>query len=302
MLGNFLRSIFFGNYFVGILAIALTVEACLQLRLPFPSLAYFALLFISPTIYYTYAYWGAMSLKKPNNPRSAWYVRNKHFVVVTQGLLVIASLLLATYLAIKNWHGILALPADYWMSIVAILLAAVFYYGLLPPRLAKLNWRSTGWLKAFVIGFVWACCANVLLLIVIKIEQGIDDKDLPLWVWLFVKNLMFCTVNAIMFDIKDYPTDANRNLRTFVVRYGLRNTIFNILIPLLGIGVCAFLVFAYYRQFSAVQVLCNLLPFAATVYVAYSMRKRHKILYYLMVIDGLILFKALCGIAGILLL
>ena len=54
-----------------------------------------------------------------------------------------------------------------------------------------------------------------------------------LMLWLFVKNWMFCTVNAIMFDMKDYEDDANIELKTFAVRMGLRNTIYYILVPLL---------------------------------------------------------------------
>lgn len=300
MLGKFIRSIFFGNYFVGILAVCLTIEACLQLTLPFPSLVYFALLFISPTVYYTYAYWGSLQLQRPTNLRAKWYVANQTFVRFSQWILFSISMLLAIYLLVKNFSAVLALPVDYWLSIVAILFASGFYYGLLPKSFFSLNLRNKGWFKAFVIGFVWACCANVMLLIILKVELNINDSDWPLWVWLFVKNWMFCTVNAIMFDVKDYPTDANKDLRTFVVRYGLRLTIFLILIPLLIIGLVSLFIFAYYRHFSLIQLLFNTLPFIATILVAYSMRKRHKILYYLMVIDGLILFKSLCGILGVL--
>ena len=299
-MGKFIRSIFFGNYFVGILAIFLTLEACLQLALPLPSLTYFILLFIAPTVYYTYAYSGAASSTTSTNLRLKWYVANRKFVKYSQWILFSISVVLAAYLFVNNVNGVLSLPVDYWLSIAAILFAAVFYYGLLPKSFFKLNLRNKRWLKAFVIGFVWACCANVLLLIILKIELDINDSDWPLWIWLFVKNWMFCTVNAIMFDIKDYPTDANKDLRTFVVRYGLRRTIFFILIPLLVIGWVSFLIFAYYRDFPLLQLLFNTLPFIATIAVAYAMRKRHKILYYLMVIDGLILFKSLCGILGVL--
>jgi hypothetical protein len=45
MVAKVVRFIFFGNYFIGLLAIALTIEATLQLRLPFNSLAYYALIF-----------------------------------------------------------------------------------------------------------------------------------------------------------------------------------------------------------------------------------------------------------------
>ena len=300
MIGKFIRSIFFGNYFVGILAVCLTIEACLQLALPFPSLLYFFLLFISPTVYYTYAYWYTLQLQVSTNLRVKWYIENKNFVKYSQWILFSISMVMAVFLLVKNFNAVITLPIDYWLSIVAILFAGGLYYGLLPKSFFNLNLRNKGWLKAFVIGFVWACCANVLLLIILKIELNVNDSDWPLWVWLFVKNWMFCTVNAIMFDIKDYPTDANKDLRTFVVRYGLRFTIFFILIPLLIIGLVSLFIFAHFRHFTLLQLLFNTIPFVATIVVAYSMRKRHKILYYLMVIDGLILFKSLCGILGVL--
>lgn len=300
MIGKFIRSIFFGNYFVGVLAVCLTLEACLQLALPLPSRAYFALLFIFPTVYYTYAYWSWLKLENPTNLRAKWYVNNSAFVRYSQWVLFAISLGLLGYLLVKNFDAIVTLPLDYWLSISAILFAGALYYGLLPKSFINLNLRNRGWLKAIVIGFVWACCANVLLLIILKIELNVDDGDWPLWIWLFIKNWMFCTVNAIMFDIKDYPTDANKDLRTFVVRYGLRFTIFTILIPLLLVGLASLFIFAHFRHFTFLQLSFNVLPFIATIAVAYSMRKRHKILYYLMVIDGLILFKSVCGILGVL--
>ena len=299
MIGKFIRSIFFGNYFVGVLAVGLTVEACVQLALPFPSITYFALLFVAPTVYYTYAYWGSLKFEKSNNLRIKWYLENKTFITYSQWLLLGVSLILATYMFIANVKSVLALPFDYWLSIFVILSAGTLYYGLLPKSFINLNLRNKGWLKPFIIGFVWACCANVLLLIILKIELNVNDGDWPLWIWLFVKNWMFCTVNAIMFDIKDYPTDANKDLRTFVVRYGLRYTIFVILIPLLLIGLGSLFIFAYHREFNSLQLIFNILPFIATIIVAYSMIKRHEIFYYLIIIDGLILFKSLCGILGI---
>jgi len=293
-----IRFIFFGNYFVGILAVALTLEASFQLRLPFNSLNYYLLLFLAPTIYYTYAYNKVSTQPSTTNPRTQWYFEHKKLINISQLLLFVLCVILAINLLYQNLHHFLTLPAIYWGAIITVVVAAALYYGLLPKSFLKFNLRNTGWLKAFVIGFVWACCANVLPLIMLKIETGIDYHDSVLWTWLFVKNWMFCTVNAIIFDIKDYPTDANKHLRTFVVRYGLRKTIFSILIPLLLVGLISLGVFASYKDFGLPQVLCNIFPFLLTIYVAYSMHKRKNILYYLMVIDGLILIKALCGILG----
>ncbi|MGA9651711.1 hypothetical protein [Pedobacter sp.] len=298
MLNKIIRFIFFGNYFVGILAVALTLEATQQLRLPYNSINYFLLLFLAPTIYYTYAYNKVSVAPSATNPRNQWYFKHKQFINWSQTILFVVCMLLAVNLLYQNFRNILELPLSYWIAIIVIVIAGGLYYGLLPKSFLKFNLRNTGWFKAFVIGFVWACCANVLPLIMLKIETGIGYHDSVLWTWLFIKNWMFCTVNAIIFDIKDYPTDANKHLRTFVVRYGLRRTIFNVLIPLLVVGLASLGVFAYFKGFGIWQVFFNVLPFIFTIYVAYSMHKRKNILYYLMVIDGLILFKAICGIIG----
>lgn len=270
----------------------------MQLHLPYNSINYFLLLFLAPTIYYTYAYHRVSTKPSATNPRNQWYFKHKEFIRWSQKILFTICMALAINLIYQNYRNILNLPLSYWVAIIIIVLAGGLYYGLLPRSFLKFNLRSTGWLKAFIIGFVWACCATVFPLIMLKIETGIGYHDSVLWTWLFIKNWMFCTVNAIIFDIKDYPTDANKHLRTFVVRYGLRKTIFNILIPLLVIGLISLGIFAYFRGFGIPQVFFNVLPFIFTIYIAYSMSRRKNILYYLMVIDGLILFKAICGIVG----
>ncbi|MET4083118.1 hypothetical protein ABIB40_003087 [Pedobacter sp. UYP30] len=298
-MGNkIIKLIFFGNYFVGLLAVALTFECILQLNLPQLSLSYYFLLFLAPIVYYTFAYHKASLDPHAVNPRNKWYFQHKRLIGISQMVLTLLSVVLAGNIIYQDYERILRLPADYWLSIVVISAAAIFYYGLLPKSFVKLDLRVRGWLKPFVIGFVWACCANVLPLIIVKIESGVDFSDSWFWAFLFVKNWMFCTVNAIIFDIKDYPTDANQHLRTFVVRYGLRKTIFNILMPLIFVGVFSMLIFAYIESFSAVHIFLSILPFGLTIYLAYSMHRRQKIMYYLMIIDGLILVKALCGIIG----
>jgi 4-hydroxybenzoate polyprenyltransferase len=181
---------------------------------------------------------------------------------------------------------------------IIILLSGFFYYGLLPGSFYRISLRNTGWLKAFIIGFVWACCANLLSFIFLQIEKGNHPVDLVLLIWLFIKNWMFCTVNAIMFDIKDYAHDSNEHLKTFVVSFGLRKTIFFILIPLIVIGLFSLVFFTGSRHFGAVTIFFNLIPFILLLMIAWSMQKPHRILYYLVVIDGLIFLKALCGIAG----
>ena len=106
------------------------------------------------------------------------------------------------------------------------------------------------------------------------------------------------SILCIIFDIKDYATDYNHQLKTFVVSFGLRKTIFYILIPLTIIGFGSFLAVAFVKHFAITRVLLNAIPFVLLLIVAYSLHKRKSIFYYLTIIDGLMFAKALCGIAA----
>lgn len=295
---KFTQSIFFGNYFIGLIAIALSVESCVQLRLPLNSAAYYGILFCATVFYYTYAYLGPLNTGGKTNPRKTWYLQNHRFIVLRQYILFFIAGLLSLIFLYKNPGALKTLSVSYWLAIAIILMAGLLYYGLLPGAAYKLNLRNTGWLKAFVIGFVWACCANILSFIVVQVERGPQTADTVLLAWLFVKNWMFCTVNAIIFDIKDYTDDSNKQLKTFVVRYGVKKTIWFILMPLIIIGSLSLLAFTNSRHFGIITISFNLIPFILLIMIARSMQKPHKILYYLVVIDGLIFLKALCGIIG----
>jgi len=201
-------------------------------------------------------------------------------------------------LLFRNTGNLLHLPFIYWLIIAATGLAGILYYGLLPRSLINLNLRNTGWLKAFVIGFEWAACVSLLPMVVLQLERGHYPYDPVIVTWLFMKNWMFCTVNAIMFDMKDYEDDSNRQLKTFVVRFGLRNTILFVLTPLCLIGIFFTIIFARYRHFMALPVLFNLLPFVLLLVVTYTMQRQKSIFFYLIVIDGLVFLKAICGIIG----
>jgi 4-hydroxybenzoate polyprenyltransferase len=295
---NIIKFIFFGNYFIGILAIALSIETSLQLRLPLNSLPYYLMLFCGTVMYYSYAYSGLPQSFSFTNSRSDWYRQHRFFVKWSQLFCLSACVGLGGWLLGKNWGNLLHIPFIYWLIAICIPISALLYYGLMPKSFLQLNLRNTGWLKAFVIGFVWACCVGLLPIVLLQLERGTYFADPILIGWLFIKNWMFCTVNAIMFDIKDYADDSNRQLKTFVVRFGLHNTINFILIPLLLIGICCMLAFTYYRHFSFLSIFFNLIPFILLLVVAYSMHQKKSILYYLIVIDGLLLVKAICGIVG----
>ena len=299
MIERLIKFIFFGNYFVGLLAVVLSLETMIQLQLPFNSLAYYFLLFSGTVMYYTYAYTGVLQSVSTSNLRAEWYRQHQGLVRGTQALFLLICIVLGCFILIKEFEGILHLPLEYWLAVAVIFLSSVLYYGLLPKSIFKLNLRNTGWLKAFVIGFVWAGCVGLVPLVMLKADSVSHSVDPVLWAGLFVKNWMFCTVNAIMFDLKDYEDDSNKQLKTFVVRFGLRNTVSFVLIPLTVVGIIATLVFTHYRHLGVLPIYILLVPFLFLLIVSYSMYREKSIFYYLIVIDGLVMLKALSGILAI---
>lgn len=204
----------------------------------------------------------------------------------------------AIRLITKHYHFILSLPLFNWVLMLIFPAVAAMYYGINHRRIAKYKLRNIGWLKPFIIGFVWAGLVTVYPILFYDIEH--EFIFIPDWVgaFLFVKNFMFVTVLCIMFDIKDYAADHNQQLKTFVVKAGLRKTIFMILIPLCLLGMTSFIIYAEIRQFSFLKIALNIIPFILLISVAYSMHRRKSIFYYLIVIDGLMLVKACCGITA----
>lgn len=289
--------IFFSNYFYGLCAIALSIEASLQQRIPLNSLSFYIFIFAITALYYTKAYITEKRTRK-GNPRSDWYWENRNFVISSQLFLTAIAIIYVAVILYKHYDFIFQLPLLHWALMLVFPIIAALYYGINHPAFRKLRLRNIGWLKPFIIGFVWAGLVNIYPMMFYDIEHELEYVPDIIGILLFIKNFMFVTVLCIMFDIKDYAADHNLQLKTFVVKAGLRKTIFFILIPLSLLGLSSFILFGVIRQFSVLKIALNVIPFLLLIMVAYSLHKRKSIFYYLIVIDGLMLIKALCGITA----
>jgi len=295
------RSFFFINYFYGLCAVGLSIESCLQQSAPLNSFAYYLVVFAATVLYYTYAH-ADDSTPNAKNERSRWYERNKRVVSYSQIIFTLAFVLAMFFFLKELPIQLFKMSYYYWCIFSIFPIVAALYYGIQSsPSLHKYNLRDTSWLKPFFIGFVWAGAVSVYPVLFADLAKGAIYQLTFFKILLFIKNFMFITVLCIMFDIKDYAADHNRKLKTFVVRVGLRKTIFYILLPLCSIGFGTFLIYAFTHHFPFVRIVFNAIPFILLIFVAYSMSKRKSIIYYLAVIDGLMLVKAICGSLGVIL-
>lgn len=293
-----IKFIFFGNYFYGICAVALSIEATLQQEYSLNSPVYFAVIFCGSIVYYTFAYQSDHNAVT-TNPRTLWYKRHRTAVRQSQSILLLIILLCCVVLLKQHLSAFLEISLSKWLLIAIFPITALFYYGL-NTRLGKYNLRSIGWLKPFVIGFIWAGIVTVYPVIFQDIIKPGHHALNWISIFLFIKNFMFISVLCIMFDIKDYAMDYNARLKTFVVNVGLRKTIFQIIIPLCITGLASFLFYGVQRGFGLMKLGLNVIPFLLLIIVAYSLHNRRSVLYYLIIIDGLMLVKAICGILAML--
>ncbi len=296
----FIKFIFYGNYFYGICTLALCIEASLQHLLPLNSPLYYILVFSATVMYYTKAYITDTSVETINK-RTQWYNQNRKTVKISQWLFISITITCLIYMAWAYFDNILHLSFFGWFLIGLFPAVAALYYGINSKFFGKYNLRNKGGLKPFIIGFTWAGFVTVYPLIFYCVEQGISYEPERLTIFLFLKNFIFITILCIMFDIKDYASDYNHHINTFVVKAGLRRTIFYIIIPLTLSGLILFFVFVTVEHFHLTRILLNAVPFILLLFVGYSMRLRRTILYYLVVVDGMMLVKAFCGIMAMLL-
>ncbi|HVZ25210.1 MAG TPA: UbiA family prenyltransferase [Sediminibacterium sp.] len=300
-MNGFIRFLLFSNCFYGLCVLGLSVEASMQLHIPLNSGWYYLFVFIATVLYYTHAYIGEQDTDTQNE-RAHWYRRHKRSVTYSQAALTVLFLLLGLQLLRDHFRELSQMNRWFWILGGIFPVIALLYYGSTRPLRLPYNLRSNGWLKPFFIGLVWAGAVTIYPVLFSGLAHGSPYEPEWLTALLFIKNFMFITMLCIMFDIKDYAADHNRQLKTFVVRYGLRKTIFFILIPLSVIGLGTFLIYAFLMHFPAARILMNTIPFILLIIVAYSMHRRKSILYYLAIIDGLMLVKAVCGITGMLLI
>jgi 4-hydroxybenzoate polyprenyltransferase len=208
------------------------------------------------------------------------------------------ALLCSIFLLYDYGEQVLQMNAEEWGLAAIFPLLALGYYGTLQFGGKHFNLRNLGLLKPFIIGFIWAGVVTIYPLLFQALETG-QHYALDMMGWLFfLKNFVFISILCILFDIKDYAADHNAALKTFVVRFGLRKTLFWVILPMAIVGFAAFLRFTIYRELGWERILINSIPFVLLIIVSWSMQRRKSILYYLAIIDGLMLVKAACGIIG----
>ncbi len=284
---------YYGNYFYGFCVVALAVESSIKLHYPLNIFWFYLLLFAATIAYYTKAYITELN-GNTNNPRTNWYIKNKHIVKCSQFVIVIFSIIIAGLLAYKNVKFIIGISLHNIIICLLFPVTAFYYYGVN----SKFSLRNIGFLKPYVIGFTWAGIVTIYPVMFYKLTHA-ESQQINFFTWLmFLQNFLFITILSIMFDIKDYEVDHNLKLKTYVVKHGLQKTIFNLIMPLCILLLVSLFIYGSFHNFSTLSLIINSMPYMLMLLVAYLLQKPKSILFYLILIDGLMIIKAICGIVA----
>ena len=299
-MNKLIRSFFYGNIFLGICAVALCIETNLLSNISLNIFPFYLLIFFGTCIYYTMIYVRSVGARNYND-RTLWYRRNLVVIKATLRYSTMVAFIFLSFLIWKNVRTFLLLSLWQFILIVAFPLMAA-WYTFAPGFLRIKNIRQIGWIKPFIVGLTWAGWVTIYPVIIWSVQmKAIPAITLLSLLLLWFENFLFFSVNAIIFDIKDYRTDTYHQLKTYPVILGIRNTFRFIIIPVVLLNLTVFFLLQWQKNFTLPQTLIQLIPYTLLIFIILNYRQGRSVLYYLVAVDGLVFLKAVCGIASILL-
>lgn len=297
-MNNLVKTFFYSNLYLGFYAVALCIETNLLLGASLNWFPFYLVIFLATYMYYTMIYVRSVRAKIYDE-RTLWFRRNLKTIKKSLWICIVVMVVVFIFYFFANFSLLLFLSPKQYIFLAGFVFIAGWY--TFAPKVFKLNKiRQTGWLKPFIVGFTWAGWVIIYPIWLSQLRhpnEGISSVAILL---LFFQNFLFFSINAILFDVKDYNADAAHHLKTLPVRFGSTNTFRFILIPLFILDLLVFLMFQFQQHFSLVQTLIQVIPYGLLLVVFATLRKQKSVLYYLAVVDGLVFVKAICGISSIL--
>lgn len=286
-----LKFLFFGNYFYGLCAIGMALETYHTLRLPI-NCYQLLLLFLAVITFYTHAYRYAhlghdQAAQKQQfyYQRNLWYYTHYKKIKWLQ-LLNVAGIGLLSYKLFFTDLQLSYTTRDYYILSVT-LMAGLFYIG--SGRFSGRNIRVG---KNLIIAWAWAGMVNGLPVTGVNL----DAQAALSFILLFVENFLFVLILSIVFDIKDYVTDATQGLATIPTRLGFKKTLQHTIMPLSLVLFTVHLVNIFLvNELNVALKAVSFLPFLFLLVLPQLLKRRQSLLFYLLIIDGMLLFKGLLG-------
>jgi len=267
---KFVDFLLFTSIFVAVCAIAFCLETSIMLNVPFNNFSFYAFVFGATIVQYNLHYI-VKKVAVKDSARLAWSQRNKniHLVLLIAGCILIVYSLFGFHLA----H-----------FIVLFILGCISFLYSFPfiPFAQKKRIKDYGFLKIITLSLLWT-------LVTVWFPVSGHKYDAGLFVFIFMKRLVFMFILCLLFDMRDIEVDRSENIRTLAVALGRKRSYILSYIVLL---VFVLLAVAQYIYLPQIQFLIPMLISAVATLATIEMTKKINSDYvYLAGIDGMMLLQ-----------
>ncbi len=261
------KTLVYANIFISICAFAQVLLVYRLFSIPFDFNSSSYLFFVLLSTYLQYNVQRGYMINENNlySDRSQWLLKHKKVLLYSVGISLLIVLFLCNNL---SWTSI-------GIMIGAEVISTLYY---LPP----VNLRKHGYIKPFLISFVWVISCSLVPLIENKLVTETS-------VWFIVSQFCFISVMCLLFDIKDAEDDYVLGVNTYANKFGIP---FTKGICYLLIIICLFCFYAFSKE-TTVLINFGALALIVILTVVFTNDKRHPFYYYLWV-DGLLILQAIC--------
>ena len=283
------------NHFYGLCAVLLSIESAMMLLHQIPSIYLLLLIHLSTVVYYTHAYLQELKLGG-DHERVVWYKNNQHYLKVRQAVYTVFCLFIAI---VKMDLISVILNASLFVKLILLVsgFLSISYYIPNLKGIALRSYRTKGVIKSIAIAWVWSftCCFIPVWLGSIHYMFKMDEQFAMYFFHLFI----YVLILAILFDIKDIPMDLKDTVNTIAVRLGAEKTVKQIIDPLLVLYYFIIIYWVFQMGLPTIHLLTHGILVLLTYFIARSIIQQKVIYLNILLIDGLLVIKALLGIAVI---
>ncbi len=259
-----LKVLVYANVFIALCSVAQVLANYKLFHIPFnyANSSYVVFVLLSTFLQYNVQRGYMIDATNINTERSQWIILHKKTLMISIGVCLITVLFLCNNLS--------------WLSIGIMVGAEVLstlYY------LPAINLRKQGYIKPFLVSFVWVISCSAVPLI----ENHLISSST---IYFLISQFFFIGMLCVLFDVKDAETDYLQGINTYANKFGFLFT------KLLAIALIALqLGFLYLSGFLFLHLLPILLLSALSVMVILLCSdKKHAFFYYL-IVDGLLLVQ-----------
>ena len=267
-----LEFILFTSIFVAGCAVAFCMETNILLGVPLNNFSFYAFVFGATIVQYNLHYI-VKKVAAKDSARLRWSLRNKNIHLI---LLIAGSFLIL--FSLFSFH------LEHFFILFILGCVSFLYSFPFLPFAKKKRIKDYGFLKITTLALLWT-------LVTVWFPVSGHAYDTGLFIFVFIKRLLFMFILCLLFDMRDIEVDNSEDIKTLAVVLGHKKSY---TLSYLLLFVFVLLSIAQYFYFPQMRFLIPMILSAAAAFVTIEITKKsNSDFVYLAGIDGMMLLQAI---------